>query len=1219
MRNSNNAMTFLLAQYRAIFKRAYFKGLATAVLMTAGLAAGATQAADWSTDASKPTENVIIAAGSSETFGSGEQWVQDITVNGTLSSAATVDSDFHFTNSMTVNGNLTVSGGHGIVGTKDQGDDYNKTGDFTGSLQINDGAKVTINNSYVQVKDVTVDGGTITISGAIGGDSGADDGAMLLANGDAQSGGTFTLNGGTITLQNSSQFGGHTTIINGGSVVFNGETNNNTAFIRAANNGQQGITVNGGTLKVSESKFGGIYGPSFTLNGGSITVGSGGSLQIAGDFEKVSEAPASATHRGANITLTKGSITNSGTLILGNNKDSSGSITLNGATITNEGKGYIYATSDINMTDGVIELKDGFGLAGTTKAESNGLGTGYADLVATGGEIKVADSDLVMLDITLGGDVDVTLTGSANGTWQANSHIDAAVEGEQGGTFTVQDNATITMNDGSLLTGKVFNLKGGHIIMQASGDGLGAVTSGSAAMFRSFGGPINFAGTEIDVVSGKAGVVRGPEINLTASNIDNQGTLTFAGSISNADGTLINTVSGSTAFKMTGGTLTNAAAGILNFGVTGVDNKQSKFTIAGGTFSNAGTANVASGSTLELIGSTSLTPTITNSGTIDVQSGAAFKTDGSLTLDGAGQLNLASGATATFAGENVVLNNKLNLGEDVSALVTGKVTFNGDGKGGTGNTVDITGSGDVKVDSTGTLIINDAANTIGLSYTAGEAGALGSFSGDENAVDESNSVSFEEVDNALSAGLGSGTLDNVSLKVTDAKSQVQGSVGQVALSDTAGTSVTVGTKTPLVLDGYEDKSGNSQGTALVTVGTGEAATVGGAILPEVTVVGSNVTANSVKNGVSADTARGDIGDSSKKLNSVDVAGGLDAQNVYTKNLNLTSDTAQMVVAKKVVADTATIKAGALKAADVEAKTLNTEAGSALAVTSLTGDTLALAGTTTADSITATSALSFGGAEATHKVESIDAQGSLVVDEGFVGSSADQGTGGTLSALFINLNGNDLVVDPAFGEEASIVAVAKISDNSADNEQDAQINGSLYALRNSIIALGTEDEQLVKGTFASYFDDAGSLASDQVGALAYIHSAQTLAKGEKIVVDKNATDNTLNKDGYTNNITLGQNSVLAINIDVAKNGAALTFVDSDAKISAADSSSKVVLAGKYNVTDKLNLFADGDGGITVAGQQDLTIETLNGRQYVTAFLPTSPVIPSGIAPRSMSVP
>ncbi len=44
MKVSNNALNFLLAQYRAIFKRAYVKGLASAVLLTAGLAAGASQA-----------------------------------------------------------------------------------------------------------------------------------------------------------------------------------------------------------------------------------------------------------------------------------------------------------------------------------------------------------------------------------------------------------------------------------------------------------------------------------------------------------------------------------------------------------------------------------------------------------------------------------------------------------------------------------------------------------------------------------------------------------------------------------------------------------------------------------------------------------------------------------------------------------------------------------------------------------------------------------------------------------------------------------------------------------------------------------------------------------------------------------------------------------------------------------------------------------------------
>ena len=45
MKQTNNAIKFLMAQYRAIFQNAYFKGLATAAVVTMGLAAGQAQAA----------------------------------------------------------------------------------------------------------------------------------------------------------------------------------------------------------------------------------------------------------------------------------------------------------------------------------------------------------------------------------------------------------------------------------------------------------------------------------------------------------------------------------------------------------------------------------------------------------------------------------------------------------------------------------------------------------------------------------------------------------------------------------------------------------------------------------------------------------------------------------------------------------------------------------------------------------------------------------------------------------------------------------------------------------------------------------------------------------------------------------------------------------------------------------------------------------------------
>ena len=55
-----------MAQYRAIFKRAYVKGIATAVLLTAGLAAGQAQAANTSGitwDTTNDTQKIITISG----------------------------------------------------------------------------------------------------------------------------------------------------------------------------------------------------------------------------------------------------------------------------------------------------------------------------------------------------------------------------------------------------------------------------------------------------------------------------------------------------------------------------------------------------------------------------------------------------------------------------------------------------------------------------------------------------------------------------------------------------------------------------------------------------------------------------------------------------------------------------------------------------------------------------------------------------------------------------------------------------------------------------------------------------------------------------------------------------------------------------------------------------------------------------------------------------
>ena len=1369
MKQTSAALTFLLAQYRAIFKRAYIKGIASAVLLTAGLAAGQAQAAN-DLSSGWNSGDALVTSTADDTFKvSAERTVGGITIN--AGHKLTTSGSILSTKDMTASGDLTIESGAILLADKETvGESANQviyrhnftSNSGTTNLSGNVGAASFSLSNGTLVLTSGGEGNTNLTAYGSGWNQGyngstvlnADDYDRSTADGDLIDM-TITVNSGTniaalnrLTIDNDSKI----TLSGGGSSASVGS--GDTAYLE----GSRHLDISDSTITVS-GYANGIFSPDGRITDTEITInGKDSKLLVTGNANNYtsvlsgSDSGSNATYTLTGTTLTNSGtvhldtavlnlndgtvLTNSGTMILGRAGEGNVINMYDGAkVVADDATGHIYAQADIKMTGGELTLNNEtghLGLIGVSKPanyNAGTLGTFDTDLTATGGTINITKSQLQMNNITLAGNVEVTI-GTNNGdlsgsNWADNSVINAEDNNDgKTGVLTI-NGAQITMNAGSSIMGHEVNVNAGSITLNGSDNAYANNESGST-IIRGYGanGVINLTGGSISVDgANEHGAIRAKNINLNGSalSVAANGELTIAGGINKDEaGSGSNVVSsgqGAT-FKMTGGSIDNK--GTLNLGVvsgSGVNNSGSVFNFAGGTF--------------------------TNTGTIHVGSGATFETAQNFTLGGStGTLNLNSGASATLGGENVTLNGKLVLAQGVTANVVGKVTYNGDGLGTSGNTVDITGTGDVKIDGTGTLIINDAANTIGLSYNSGagtfESGtgfagfandstgilyldvskvtglggttidndqlgkfttalntALGFTNDDKptikldgvtfdygDAIDETNnSAKFEDVENALASnvgGTGAGSLENTSIAVSSADSQVQGSIGQVALGDSAGSSVTVGTKTPLVLNGHE-VNGQSQGTALVTVGSGDAATVGGAELQagsnlnlaatngtisditataptgsdnagtvavaagsSITVVDDRTTANSVKDGVTDTITRGDIGTASTKINTVNVAGALEAKDVYATNLNLNSTDAKLV-AESVNADSASIT-GSLTADEVTSSTaFDTVAGSTLEVTELTGAKVTLAGSTTAQTITASDTLTFGGdAQTKHAVEEVVAQGALVVDQATsvdagsieaqkglsvvgnatltaesielaqdtgdlqVGSDANNGTGGTLSALFLNLNGNDLVVDPAFGQAASVVAVAKISDNSADNEQDAQVNGSIYALRNSIIALGTDDEQLVKDTFAPYLDANGSLSNeaDKVGALVYIHSAQNIADGEKIVADKTVTDNSLNKSGYTDEITLGANSALAINVDAANKGTpALNFAATGATISAA-STAKVVLAGDYNYNDTLTLFADADtapadSGLNLAtGTTSLRIETLNGLMYYT---------------------
>ena len=112
MKQTNNAIKFLMAQYRAIFKNAYFKGMATALVLTAGLAAGQAQAADDIQDYFYNSNN----ANKFDQWNSGasSNW-QKIDLTGTATPGSTIAGEIANANGVVSGGTLQIGTDHNIT------------------------------------------------------------------------------------------------------------------------------------------------------------------------------------------------------------------------------------------------------------------------------------------------------------------------------------------------------------------------------------------------------------------------------------------------------------------------------------------------------------------------------------------------------------------------------------------------------------------------------------------------------------------------------------------------------------------------------------------------------------------------------------------------------------------------------------------------------------------------------------------------------------------------------------------------------------------------------------------------------------------------------------------------------------------------------------------------------------------------------------------------
>ena len=365
---SNNALNFLLAQYRAIFKRAYVKGLAAAVMLTAVLAAGQAQAA-YLTDVTLPQDGqtAIINgdAGATGTYDPETKEAEfdfiviisgDAALNGTINIISGVPTG--------VGGNhITASFGY-----------TNISGTGTLSIKIKDANNAATEGLLIGgLNNVTIDIGTIDVQTGL---LTVIDGASSHNNGDV------VLSADIINI--GSETGGSEAYLTASS----DGSSTSVTIGRAGETGKEDSVINvygGGTLTLATTA-----GTGVTVKGESLTVASDGILITKdGDSNKISTANFTVED-GAFHVITSG--TNGGTEIFDGH-----TTTIDGNVLVGSGASWTLAATDDTDTENVIEGTTTFGatsnvqLGGTLTVSGGTLtvasGTGlYATQEATGSD-----------------------------------------------------------------------------------------------------------------------------------------------------------------------------------------------------------------------------------------------------------------------------------------------------------------------------------------------------------------------------------------------------------------------------------------------------------------------------------------------------------------------------------------------------------------------------------------------------------------------------------------------------------------------------------------------------------------------------------------------------------------------------------------------------------------------------------------------------------------
>ena len=601
MKLSNNALNFLLAQYRAIFKRAYVKGLAAAVMLTAGLAAGQAQAAPLDTTLLSGTEPIAINGNDKALQITGpaeKEWNAAVTISsGTPGSTNYIQAQSGAINlegsgSLTINVGSNAVSSNGLAVYGGIGSDEYSTNINIQSINVTKG---TLGIYAGQSGSATVAAGNINIGAASStATQGTADGIVTLSGSGATYGATLGDENSSITITK----GGQLNLIAGasGKVQVDGQSLDvNNGGVLLVSDGA-GNTINVADLNVDKDSF--LVVASGT-NGGT-GVFSGKTADLAGNL-----LVASGANLNINTQLPENNnndIAGQGvvTFVDGSNTQIGGTVNINSGTVVVQDGAKLHASEN----KATINIKDAGNSNATLQIGSDTLtrfltgkdtassGSTYTEINANGtlGEANKATGASGSIVIS-GGRLELTGDEPINLTTSFRFSGDSSA---QAGLIVVDTNAE------GVIYGQNLQLSN-----KLTKDGAAAAGTSSLTIEAE---NLTLGDTTVDASSGiDFGISGAKAQNLNLETLT--GTFTLVKAV-----TLDTTVGGDTKAQGQSGTITGA----LSIGNGG------SLTVQNGAFSGSDNLTINSGS-LNVKSATSATidASLTLTGVIDLHAGTA--------------------------------------------------------------------------------------------------------------------------------------------------------------------------------------------------------------------------------------------------------------------------------------------------------------------------------------------------------------------------------------------------------------------------------------------------------------------------------------------------------------------------------------------------------------------------------------------------------------------